>query len=161
MKKDKIAIISDTHNNYSAGEKVRDILIKEKIKFIIHCGDIGEPGYLKEIFKGFRIRAVLGNMDEGYGDIEEYQNLPDIIVYKETGEEEINGEKMAFTHFPEKAKKLAETGNYDIVFYGHTHKPWEEKIEKCLLINPGNATGTFYNPSFAIYDGDKFELIIL
>lgn len=151
-----IAIISDTHNNFSAGEKVKEILNKEGINFIIHCGDIGEPGFLKEVFKGFKVRAVLGNMDEGYGEIEDYQGL-DIIVYKEVGEEG----KMAFTHFPKKARELAKTGKYDMVFYGHTHKPWEEKVGDCILLNPGNVAGTFYRPSFAILKGDRFELKIL
>ncbi len=153
---ENIAIISDTHNNFTAGEKVKEILKKEGISFIIHCGDIGEPGFLKKIFKGFKVRAVLGNMDEGYGEIEDYQGT-DIIVYKEFGEEG----KMAFTHFPEKARELAKTGKYKMVFYGHTHKPWEEKIGDCILLNPGNVTGTFYRPSFAILKDDRFELRIL
>ena len=163
MKINKIAIISDTHNNYPLGERVRDILKKEKINFIIHCGDIGEPNYLKEIFKGFNIRGVLGNMDDGYGEIEEYNDLPNIVVYKNIGEEIINNKKIAFNHFPDIAKKLAKTKKYDFVFYGHTHKPWEEKVENCILLNPGNVTGTYYRSTFAIYDfkKDAFELKIL
>ena len=160
---DKIAIISDTHNNYKNGEKFREILKKENIDFIIHCGDIGETNYLKEVFKGFKIKAVLGNMDEGYGEIEEYNSLPNIVVYKDTGEESINNKKIAFNHFPNIAKRLAKTNKYDFVFYGHTHKPWEEKIGDCTFLNPGNVTGTYYNPTFAIYDFQKniFELKIL
>ncbi|MDD3072265.1 MAG: metallophosphoesterase family protein [Candidatus Pacebacteria bacterium] len=148
----KIAIISDTHNNYAIAKKIVEILKSEKINFIIHCGDIGEPDYLKEAFKGFKVRAVLGNMDEGYGSIKEYQKPPEIIVCEKTKEEEINGKKIAFNHFPKEAKELAKTGKYDFVFYGHTHKPWEEKVGSCILLNPGNATGTFYKATFAIYD---------
>ncbi len=159
----KFAIISDTHNNYKKGERVKEILKEEGIDFIIHCGDIGEPNYLKEVFKGFNVRAILGNMDEGYGEIEEYNNLPNIVVYEDTGEETINNKKIAFNHFPSIAKKLAKTNKYDFVFYGHTHKPWEEKIGECILLNPGNVAGMLYNSTFAIYDFKKdiFELKIL
>ncbi len=157
----KIAIISDTHNNIPRGEEVRKILEEEKIFFIIHCGDIGDKDYLKNVFKGFKVRAVFGNMDEGYGEVEDYQN-EDIIVYNKIGEEEINGKKIAFTHFPQIAKKIAKKG-YDFVFYGHTHKPWKEEIGNTTLLNPGNVTGTFCKPTFAIYDfkKDDFQLRLL
>ncbi len=156
----KIAIISDTHSNFKIGEKIKKILKNKEINFIIHCGDIGGPDFLKKVFKGFRIRAVLGNMDQGMGDIKDYQEKPNIIVNQETGFLEINFKKIAFNHFPDKAKLLAESNKYDFVFYGHTHKPWEEKIGNCRLLNPGNSQGTFYPPSFAIYDLEKndFEL---
>lgn len=163
MKINKIAIISDTHNNFIRGEKVRDILKKEGINFIIHCGDIGEKDYLKKIFKKFEVRAVLGNADDGYGTIEEYQELPNIVVYKERGEEIINNKRISFNHYPEIAKKIAKTEKYDFVFYGHTHKPWEEKIGKTILLNPGNVSGILYNSTFAIYDFKikEFKLIII
>jgi uncharacterized protein len=66
-------------------------------------------------------------------------------------------------HYPEIAKKLAESGNYDAVFYGHTHRPWEETIGSCRLVNPGELAGQRYKPCFAIYDTetDKLELKIL
>ena len=159
----KIAIISDTHNNFIRGEKVRDILKKEGINFIIHCGDIGEKDYLKKIFKKFEVRAVLGNADDGYGTIEEYQELPNIVVYKDRGEEIINNKRISFNHYPEIAKKIAKTEKYDFVFYGQTHKPWEEKIGKTILLNPGNVSGILYNSTFAIYDFKikEFKLIII
>ncbi|OGF20453.1 hypothetical protein A2Y83_04865, partial [Candidatus Falkowbacteria bacterium RBG_13_39_14] len=71
--------------------------------------------------------------------------------------------KIAFTHFPWTAKELAETGKYKYVFYGHTHKPWEEHIGDCKLINPGTLAGMFYKASFAVWDvnTDNIELILL
>lgn len=92
------------------------------------------------------------------------------FIYKQFGETKIeknpikpDGQgtsKIAFVHFPDKAKTLAETGKYDFVFYGHTHKPWTEKIGNCTLLNPGNVTGDFYPPTFAIWDtkNNNFEL---
>ena len=64
---------------------------------------------------------------------------------------------------PNVGKKLAESGKYDLVFYGHNHKPWEEKINTCKLINPGTLAGLFNKSTFAILDTEtkKLELIIL
>ena len=157
---DKIAIISDTHGNLPKTKKVIDFLNKENISFIIHCGDIGSPQFLKEALKGFKGEAigVLGNMD-----IRDVYSIEGVTIYNEVGEVEISGKKIAFTHFPERAKELAEKNKYDFIFYGHTHKPWEEKIKNCRLINPGNVAGVFYRSTFAIYSfkEDKLELKIL
>ena len=69
--------------------------------------------------------------------------------------------KIVFVHFPEIARKLAESGKYDFVFYGHTHKPWEEMIGKCKMLNPGNVAGEIYPPTFAVWNtkDDSFKLI--
>lgn len=71
--------------------------------------------------------------------------------------------KIAFCHFPEIAKELVRRQKYDIVFYGHTHKPWLKKIGKTRLVNPGNIAGMFYKSTFATYDTktDKLELKII
>ncbi len=75
----------------------------------------------------------------------------------------VEGVKIAFCHFPDQAKKLAESGKYDLVFYGHTHKPWEEVINGCRVINPGTLAGMFYKATFAVYDTEsgKLELKLL
>ena len=74
-----------------------------------------------------------------------------------------NNIKIAFTHYLDKAKKLAETKRYNYVFYGHTHKPWEEEINSTKIINPGTLAGVWNRSTFAILDTKikKVELIIL
>jgi len=71
--------------------------------------------------------------------------------------------KIAFVHFPEVAKKLCESGKYKFVFYGHTHRPFEEIINNCKILNPGNVAGDGFLPTFAIWNtiDDKFELIMV
>ena len=150
----RIAVISDSHDNLPNLKKALDFIKKEKIKIIIHCGDISTPETLEEIAKNFKgkIHYVFGNADKGKFEEDK----------KEFGEIKIAGKKIAFCHFPEKAEELAKTG-YDIVFYGHTHKPWEEVIGKTRLVNPGNLTGLWYKGTFAVYDPktNKLELKIL
>ncbi len=91
-------------------------------------------------------------------DAEKYKNT---LVFKNHGEIKIAGKSVAFVHYPNMAKKLAESGKYDFVFYGHTHKPWEEMIGQCKVLNPGNVANEVYPPTFAIWntENDKFELV--
>lgn len=159
-----VAIISDVHNNITNLKKVLDYCAREKIETIICCGDLASMetlDFLNDNFSG-EIHYCFGNMDNGHlrnYDFEaKYKNT---WIFRDYGEVEIDNRKIAFVHFPEIAKKLCETGKYDFVFYGHTHKPWEETIGKCKMLNPGNVAGEMYLPTFCIWDTniDKFDLI--
>ena len=143
----RIAIVSDTHNNWANFKKAIEWIKKQNIQLILHCGDICNQETIddaKKIFDG-DIRFVKGNGDHDL-------NLPQKM------ELEFNGKKIAFCHFPDIAKKLAQSGGFDLVFYGHTHKPWDEKISECHMINPGELAGQFYKPTFAVYDTAKGSL---
>jgi len=161
----KIAIISDTHGNVANFKKAAKWLNKKNISLILHCGDIGSPESLQESLEDFtgEFLAVLGNMDKDFKiDIEKYQSSK-AKIFAEILETEAGGKKIAVAHKPELARELAETKEYDLVFYGHTHKPWKEKIGNCFLINPGELAGQLYKPCFAVYDTEteKLELKIL
>jgi len=164
----KFAIISDTHDNLATLEKAVNWMNKNNIEEIIHCGDICSPDTLKELSKMFpgKIHVVFGNIDEDIFSIRkkhsEGQTL-NVILYGDLGKLEKDSLKISFVHHPKLARTLAGSGNYDLVFYGHTHKPWEEKVSACRLINPGNLSNTLYKASFAVYDtkSDQLELKIL
>ncbi|HEX7586626.1 MAG TPA: YfcE family phosphodiesterase [Patescibacteria group bacterium] len=160
----KVAVISDIHNNEVNLKKVLDYCAREKIQTIICCGDLASKetlDFLNDNFLG-TIYYVFGNMDnEQLRDVSGEDKYKKTIVSKNFGEAEIDGKKIAFIHFPEEAKKLCQSGKYNLVFYGHTHKPWTEKIENCVLLNPGNVAGEIYPPTFAVWETDrnKFSLI--
>ncbi len=149
----KFAIVSDTHDNITNFNKAINFLNDQKIETILHCGDICNQESINEAAKNFKgqIHFVRGNGDFNLDDVPEKMEL------------ELGGKRIFFNHYPEIAKKAAESGKYDLVFYGHTHRPWEEKIANCRLVNPGELAGQRYKPCFAIYDTetDKLELKIL
>jgi len=164
----KIAIISDSHDNLANFKKVISEIKKEKIKILIHCGDIFEPETIKEALKDFSGKAhiVLSDVDEDYFENLEknyFKDFSDLKIYHEFGEIEIDKKRIAFCHSPKTAFKLAFSKKYEIVFYGHLHKPWKTRIKKTKLVNPGNIAGLFFRASFAIYDTEtnKLELKIL
>ena len=162
----KIAIISDTHGNVANFKKAVGWLNKENIQTILHCGDIGDPESLRESLVDFDgiFFGVFGNMDKDFKILlEEYNKIPGVEIKEDIFEKVIDKKKIAFTHFPDMAKKLAQSAGFDLVFYGHTHRPWEEKVGECRMINPGELAGQFQKPTFAVYDTetDNLELKIL
>ncbi len=163
----KIAIISDSHDNLPNIEKAIKYINKQKIPVIIHCGDVCAPiilGEFAKLFKGKEIHVVKGNVD---GDIEGFKSMvkeyPKIIYHGNTGKLEKDKLILTFCHEPFPAKKMAESQKYDFVFHGHTHKPWQEKIGKTTIINPGTLAGLFNKATFAIFDTEtrKAQLILL
>ena len=168
----KIAIISDSHDNIANTEKFLAWAKKNEIATIIHCGDVSAPSMIKKVivpmFSG-PIHLVHGNVsdrellkkvcaefknvtlhgDEGFLEISH-----PLIPLKRDSPPQAGGEKIkiAFCHFPEAAKELAQSGKYDLVFYGHTHKPWIENIGKTILANPGTLGGMFSKATFAVFD---------
>ncbi|EKE25891.1 MAG: hypothetical protein ACD_5C00008G0002 [uncultured bacterium] len=172
-----IAIISDTHDNLANLKKVLDYCRENKIEKLIHCGDLAEIetlDYIKENFSG-DIFWTFGNMDRGHAADYPFADgkYRSINIFSKHGEVEIANKKIAFVHFPEYARSLAEEGRYDYVFYGHTHKPWTERIQgenkmngnikECEMLNPGNVANQYYSPTFAIWNtlDYKFQLILV
>ena len=158
----KIIIISDIHDNWANLDRfmmqVRD---EKNLKTVICCGDVCAPATLKKLAEGLpdkKIYLVYGNVDGDHEMDEKFAgDTGNVEIMGEVGELTLGGKKIAFTHKPDKAKELAKTGKYNVVFYGHTHKPWEEKIGKTILLNPGELTYFFYTPTYAIYDLSKMK----
>ena len=171
-----VAIISDVHNNEVNLKKVLTYCAEEKIEKIICCGDLASDetlDFMADNFnpsKGGEIFYTFGNMDNE--QLREFQYVDvykNVNLFRDFGEIEIDSKRVAFVHYPDKAQRLAESGKYDFVFYGHTHKPWTEIVQarrkqyifSCTMLNPGNVAGEIYLPTFAVWNtqDDKFELI--
>ncbi|MFH1565037.1 MAG: YfcE family phosphodiesterase [bacterium] len=158
-----LAIISDIHDNLANLEKFLKYAKENKISEIFCLGDLTGDTAVKELADGFdgKIYLVCGNAD--FFDEDYVKNFPKIKYFGRVGNAEAGGKKIAFTHLPGDGKKLSESKKYDYVFYGHTHKPWQEEFNGIILLNPGTIAGTFSKPSFAVWDEkeDKFSLILL
>jgi uncharacterized protein len=160
----KIAIVSDTHNNWANFEKAIKWMNKEKISLILHCGDIMSQDTINDAKKSFegKIEFVKGNADYDMPALPEKMEL-EIKLESPSASSGRLSLKVAFCHFPDLAKKMAKSGEYDLVFYGHSHRAWDEKVGKCHMINPGELAGQFYKATFAVYDTgtENLELKIL
>jgi putative phosphoesterase len=160
-----IAIISDIHDNIPNLKKALDYCMLNKIEKIICCGDLASLetlDFLNDNFGG-EIFYTFGNMDNDFLQNYPFENdqYKKTKVFKDFGETELDGKRVAFVHFPKEAHELCESGKYKFVFYGHTHKPFEESVNNCKMLNPGNVANQFCLPTFAIWETeeDKFSLV--
>ena len=136
----KIAIFSDLHDNLNNWQKFYNYINKEKIKLILFTGDLTSQSSFKRIKRDFKDKVFFVS---GNADLFTSSELPEIQSI------EIDNLKIALTHLPTKAKELSNNNNFDFIFYGHTHKPWIDKINKTYLVNPGSLN-ELINPTFAI-----------
>ncbi len=153
-----IAIISDIHDNLVNLQKCLDYIKDKNIEQTICCGDATNSETLKFLNDNFPapIHLVRGNM-EVYDD-EDFIGLDNIKYYGRTGRVKIGKYMIGICHEPYFIERLIKAGKYDIIFYGHTHKPWTEKKSGVLTINPGNLAGVMYRATFAVWDTEKGEI---
>ena len=130
----KIGVISDTHNFLDP--KIPAIF--RGVEHILHGGDIGLPWILEELEDIAPVTAVSGNTDTMPG-------------YEETKLISLDGLKFLVHHIvdPDRPsetvqRRLAED-HPDVVIFGHTHKPFEQRRDQCLFLNPGYAGKQRFN----------------
>ncbi|MEI6266805.1 MAG: YfcE family phosphodiesterase [bacterium] len=151
----KIAVISDIHGNMAYLGRAKKIIDDKKLSLVICCGDMQDIETFSELDSwSQKVYCSLGNADY---EIRYRLDIGTLLakkmeIFLDYGVLNIDGSKIAFCHYPKFAKKLAEDGRYDVVFYGHNHKPWEEKIGNTVLLNPGELQARDGKPTFAIYD---------
>ncbi len=188
---EKVAIISDVHNNEVNLKKVLNYCTQNEIEKIICCGDLASMetlDFLNDNFSG-EIFFAFGNMDNDFlkdkfchpeldsgsknkldsGLEARMTNYKNTKIFKDFGEADFDNKKIAFVHFPELAKALCESGKYRFVFYGHTHKPFVSSVKttadqgkkKCEMLNPGNVAGDIYPPTFAVWNTENNKFDLL
>jgi len=149
-----IAVISDIHDNLANLDKVIKYCQEQKITTMICCGDVTNSETLKYLAKKFpgTIWLALGNMelfDEE--EVEQYKNIH--CLGRTGGYFQYKDKSIGLCHEPSLVDGLLERQpQIDIVFYGHTHRPWQDQKDLIKLVNPGNVANTLYAPSFAIFD---------
>lgn len=162
-----VGVISDTHDHLGGLGKAVKIFQENQVEMIIHCGDWVSP-FTLEFFDllcakhSLPVKSVLGN---NKGDlkriIERNSQLKNPIEFaaKEVFELTIGKNRAVVCHGHDKVilNALIQTGNYDVVFTGHSHQVRQEKVGKTLVLNPGATCFAVENriidqASVAIYD---------
>ncbi|MFH1822670.1 MAG: YfcE family phosphodiesterase [Patescibacteria group bacterium] len=159
----KIATISDLHDNLENLTKCLNWCKQNKINQLICLGDVTNSQTLNYLAKNFKnnIYLVTGNA-EIYNE-NELKKFKNIKFYGEYGSFNIDNKKVGICHEKYLVNKIIKENKVDIIFYGHSHKPWQEKVRQTRLINPGTLAGLFYKASFAVWstESGKIELKIL
>lgn len=150
-----VGIFSDSHDNLVNIQKFLHFAKVNNFSELIFCGDLCAPATLEKIiypnFSG-PIHMIYGNVADRDLLFQLKSKLPTVKLYGDQGEFIIDNLKIAINHYPDVARKLAESGKYDYVFYGHNHTPWLEVIGQTVLANPGTLAGMFNKATFAVLD---------
>ena len=139
-----IGLIGDTHLNSQEGNALKNIIddFKEKnIDYLFHVGDFTRYKVYNEfqdIFGKEKVIGIVGNMD----DSKISKELPEKI------ELELFGYKIFITHgeggphnIIENLNRRFDLSEYNIIIFGHAHRPFNEKREDGkLYLSPGTPT---------------------
>ena len=125
----KLGVISDTHGLYD--EAVGRIFAG--VDAIVHAGDIGKLDIIARLERIAPVFAVEGNND-WFGQ------------YPTERVEEMGGRRVLIRHIfgelhqlDRAAHQVIETERPDILIFGHSHRPYRERVGGTLLFNPGSA----------------------
>jgi len=159
----KIAILSDSHDNIWCLEKALDEVSRQNCDVLLHCGDLVAPFILAQMAQAFDgpIHVIEGNND-GDGRLQQQvaAGFPHITLHGPYAELELGGRKVALIHYPEPARRIAQSGVFDLVCYGHDHQQHWERVGDCLLVNPGEVMGRYGSPTWGIYECDSRQFTL-
>jgi uncharacterized protein len=150
-----IGILSDSHDNITRLRTAVRMFRDAGCDLVVHAGDFVAPFAARELAEaGCPVKAVYGNCDgekaglaaalDPYG----YIQAPPLVF-------EHGCRRILVTHLNKPAAEFAAKHAYDVVIFGHTHKPDVRREGKTLLINPGETGGwvtgrstvVFYDPA--------------
>ena len=151
----KIAVFSDSHDQIASLTKALDHANAAGAEVLLHCGDLCAPFMLNLLGEKFAgpIHVVFGNND---GDGRLLQVIAgkhaQISLHGIYAELAIDDRQVAMIHYPEPARRIAQSGQFDLVCYGHDHTKLLEGVGKGWLLNPGEILGMKSAATWAIYD---------
>lgn len=136
----KLGVVSDTHSHPLPSQLLQDFA---KVDVIIHAGDWCGLADYDALSKIKTVKTVHGNMDESalarrfprsqiltFGSsrigLFHGEGPPDRLL--ETVKEQFQGEKL------------------DAIIFGHSHRPFNKKIDGVLYFNPGSPTEDVFTP---------------
>lgn len=172
----RIGVLADTHVPDRVGDLHPDILPifqQHQVDLIIHAGDISIPAVLEKLKTVAPVEAVQGNRDwwrmkalpaskiitikeikllitHGHGHLFSY--LWDKLPYWLLG--------YRFERFERKFSRMQT--DFDIVIFGHSHRPENRWKDGRLYFNPGSAYGLLQNqsgPSIGVIEIDKGNVV--
>ena len=138
-----IGVCSDTHSMVLP-KKMLDAF--KGVDLIVHCGDICDEELLNQLKKIKPVKAVQGNMDE--------PSLRKKLPLKEKFE--VEGVKVGVYHGHGATRDALGNArdqffhdSVDLILFGHSHKPFNERAGSVTFFNPGSPNDVVRAPYFS------------
>jgi putative phosphoesterase len=136
-----IGVLSDSHDNVDAIKKAVRFFNEVPCDLVLHAGDFIAPFAAREFGRlSCPVKAVFGNCDgekdglkKVFVSLGEIEEEPFIFSHVER--------IILLTHTQFANEKNIRSGKYEVIVYGHTHKPDVRKNNGVLVVNPGETGG--------------------
>ncbi len=147
----KILVVSDTHGRDTV---LREVLKKVKpIDMLIHCGDSeGSEEYIRSMTE-CPVYMVAGNNDF-FCDLPREEEIS-IGKYRALV---THGHYYYISMGTEMLKEDARARGFNLVMFGHTHRPYLEQDKDITILNPGSLSYPRQEgrkPSYILMDLDR------
>lgn len=156
----RIGILSDTHDHIENTRRALELLRRERVERLFHCGDVTSPEVVS-LFEGWDVLFVRGNLDR-------LDTLEPAVValgrqpfLSDELSTTVAGRRILILHGDdtERLQQAIASGEFDYIFHGHTHRRRDERIHRTRVINPGALGGVRHQSrSFCILDLETDEL---
>lgn len=136
----RAGIISDTHDVMACVEDAAALFRAEEVGLVIHLGDVCGPALLAPLrADGARLAGVFGNSDRDRNGIRDAS----AGAFREGARIlEAGGRTILMAHaFDELQPELGVGGRFDLLLFGHTHRPVTMRVGRAVVVNPGEGCG--------------------
>jgi putative phosphoesterase len=157
----RIGVVSDTHGHVELTRPAVRMLESLAVERVLHCGDIGSAAVV-ELFAGWPTDFVFGNCDLEPAKLAKAIAAAGQTCHGEFGELTLAGKRIALLHSHDgkRFRRTLDSGEWDLVCYGHTHVATIDRYGPTLALNPGALYRA--NPhSIAVVDLPKLEATIV
>ncbi len=138
----KVGVLSDTHNHLRETRRALDLLVQHGATHLVHCGDVGEEviDLLAAVCleHGLCAHVAIGNCDRG--DDVRFAPQPAGIERSLSPEFMLDGKRCVVVHGDNahRLESVSTSGDFDVVFTGHTHVRANRRIGNTQVLNPGS-----------------------
>lgn len=156
----KIAIVSDIHDHINHLLSALATAEENGCERMIFLGDMVQASTFSLLLEEWHkpLDLVFGNNEY---ETEAFTAMAAAAqhakLHGDCGVVRCDGQLLFFCHLPHLALRALETGQFDAVFYGHTHCAECRQIGTTLLANPGEVLGRSSIPGIGVYDTETRE----
>jgi putative phosphoesterase len=134
----RIGVVSDTHGHIGFTTAAVRLLEQHQISTVLHCGDLGSRAIVP-LFASWPTHFVFGNVDGDEAALA--QSIRDCgqTCHWRFGSLDLAGRKIAWLHSDDRElfEETINSGEWDLVCYGHTHVAEQHQAGRTLVLNPG------------------------
>ncbi len=153
-----VGVVSDTHDNVLLTRKIARLFVKRGVELVIHLGDIVAP-FTLNVFAEEGVRKLIAVYGNNCGERLGLHRVAQALGYSIREPPyvlEVNRRRLLLMHGQGPieetvaiAESMALSGRFNVVLYGHTHRPDNRVLNGTLLLNPGEACGCLTGRSTA------------